>query len=61
VDGLTGSWYGLNPESASATLIKKVGVIGPDEIKVYVGRMDKRGEVALKANAPGVSVAVSAR
>jgi hypothetical protein len=61
VDGLTGSWYGLNPESATATLTKKVGVVGPDEIKVYVGRTSKAGEVALKANAPGVSVAVSAR
>jgi hypothetical protein len=61
VDGLTGSWYGLNPESASATLTKKVGTIGPDEIRVYVGRTRTRGEVALKADAPGVSVAVSVR
>lgn len=59
VDGLTGSWYGLNPESASATLTKNVGVIGPDEIKVYVSRTNIHGQVALKADAPGVSVAVS--
>ena len=61
VDGLTGSWYGLDPESASATLTKKVGVVGPDEIKVYVRRAGRSGEVALKTDAPGVSVAVSAR
>lgn len=61
VDGATGSWYGLNPESASATLTKKVGFIGPDEIKVQVKRSSKNDKVDLAASAPGVSVTVSAK
>jgi hypothetical protein len=61
VDGTTGAWYGLNPESASVTLQKQVGVIGPDEIKVEIIRTDKRGHVKLSADAPGVSVAVRAK
>jgi hypothetical protein len=59
VDGLTGAWYGLNPETASATLIRQVGTIGPDEIHVRLGRVTSDGHLSVNADAPGVSVEVT--
>jgi hypothetical protein len=61
VDGMTGSWYGLNPEVASVTLVKQVGTIGPDEIHIQLGRGKHVGEVMLKADVPGVSVGLDKR
>lgn len=59
VDGLTGSWYGLNPETASATLVKQVGTVGPDEIHVRLGHATSKGRVSVSADAPGVVVEVT--
>jgi predicted small secreted protein len=59
VDGMTGSWYGLNPETASATLVKQVGAIGPDEIHIQLGRVTSKGQMAVKADAPGVVVEIT--
>lgn len=59
VDGLTGSWYGLNPETASATLVKQVGTIGPDEIHIRLGRVTPSGQLTPTADAPGVAVEVT--
>lgn len=58
VDGMTGSWYGLNPETASATLVKQVGTVGPDEIHIQLGRVTRDGQLTPKADAPGVRVDV---
>jgi predicted small secreted protein len=59
VDGLTGSWYGLNPETASATLVKQVGTVGPNEIHIRLGRVTSEGQLSVKADAPGVVVEVT--
>jgi hypothetical protein len=59
VDGLTGSWYGLNPETASATLIKQVGAAGPDEIHIKLGHVTSHGQLSVKTDAPGVVVQVT--
>jgi hypothetical protein len=59
VDGLTGSWYGLNPETASVTLLKLTGTIGPDEIHVRLGRVTPQGRLPVRADAPGVVVEVT--
>jgi predicted small secreted protein len=59
VDGITGAWYGLNPETASATLLKQVGTTGPDEIHVQLTRGASGSQVGLKADAPGVVVEVT--
>jgi hypothetical protein len=59
VDGLTGSWYGLNPETATATLVKQVGAIGPDEIHIQLGHVTSKGQMTVKADAPGVAVQVT--
>jgi hypothetical protein len=59
VDGMTGSWYGLNPETASATLVKQVGAVGPNEIHIQLGRVTSKGELSVKADAPGVVVEVT--
>jgi hypothetical protein len=61
VDGITGSWYGLNPETASVTLAKQVGTFGPDEIHVRLGRVTGGGHMSVEADAPGVSVEVTHR
>jgi hypothetical protein len=59
VDGLTGSWYGLNPETASATLVKQTGAVGPDEIHIHLGQVTSKGRLSVKADAPGVMVEVT--
>ena len=59
VDGLTGSWYGLNPETASATHIKQVGTVGTDEIHIRLGHVTSHGQLSVKTDAPGVVVEVT--
>ena len=59
VDGMTGSWYGLNPETASATLVKQVGTVGPDAIRIQLGHVTSAGRLDVKADAPGVAVEVT--
>ncbi len=59
VDGMTGSWYGLNPETANATLVKQVGTVGPAEIHIKLAHGRAVGELALKSDAPGVVVEVT--
>ena len=59
VDGLTGSWYGLNPEIAGATLVKQTGMAGPDEIHIRLGHVTRQGQLSVNADAPGVVVEVT--
>jgi hypothetical protein len=59
VDGLTGSWYGLNPETASATLVKLTGAVGPEEIHIRLGQVTSKGQLPINADAPGVVVEVT--
>ena len=59
VDGMTGAWYGLNPETASATLLKHVGTTGPDEIHIQLTRGKNGSQVAVHADAPGVTIEVT--
>ncbi len=61
VDGLTGAWYGLNPETASATLLKQVGTIGPDEIHVQLTHLERGSQLSINADAPGVTVKVTTK
>jgi hypothetical protein len=60
VDGLTGSWYGLSPESANVTLTKLGGLEDDgDAIHVSIGVSANRKAVTLTSSAPLVSVAVT--
>jgi hypothetical protein len=59
VDGLTGSWYGLNPETASPTLVKLAGTVGPNEIHIRLGHVSPKGQLSVNADAPGVRVEVT--
>ena len=44
VDGLTGSWYGLNPDAATVSLSRVASGDGPAEIRVRVGQsLDGKG------------------
>jgi hypothetical protein len=56
VDGLTGAWYGLSPESANATLTRVTGQ-GPSEIRVYVSK-SKEGAIEIKSDGGPVGVTV---
>jgi hypothetical protein len=59
VDGMTGSWYGLEPETANVTLTRATtGGSGPAEIHIQLREADGKGRVELKADAPGVAVSV---
>lgn len=59
VDGMTGSWYGLEPETANVTLTRATtGDSGPEEIHIQLREADGKGRVVLKSDAPGVSVRV---
>jgi hypothetical protein len=57
VDGLTGSWYGLTPESANVTLQRSTDGSGPEEIHVSVTRSDNGG-IRVTSDGPNVSVRV---
>ena len=61
VDGLTGSWYGLNPESATVSLVRVGMGPGPEEIHVRLGRADGSAAIDVRADAPGVAVQVTKR
>lgn len=62
VDGLTGAWYGLNPESANVTLTRATpGGSGPEEIHIQLREADGKGRVEMKSDAPGVAVRVDVK
>jgi hypothetical protein len=56
---MTGSWYGLNPETVNAKLVRQVGTIGPDEIHIRLAHGKSAGQVAVDADAPGVVIEVT--
>jgi hypothetical protein len=57
VDGMTGSWYGLNPEAASVSLTKTASGPGPDVIHVSIGKTKKNG-IAITSDGPGIQVKI---
>ncbi len=57
VDAVTGSWYGLSPESVVATLTRVGAGVGPSEIRVFVSKAQD-GAVTIKSDQP-VSVQVT--
>ena len=59
VDGLTGAWYGLNPESANVTLIRTAAGPGPQEIRVSVSN-NHNGSIQIKSEGAPVGVTVHA-
>lgn len=57
VDGLTGSWYGLTPETATVTMTRMGAGAGPSEIRVFVTKSPEGG-MTIKSDQP-VSVQVT--
>jgi PEGA domain len=49
VDGITGSWYGLSPETANVVLTKIGAGTGPNEIRVFA-TTSRDGGIALKSD-----------
>ena len=60
VDGATGAWYGLDPETVNVTLTRADGNSGsgPEEIHIRLREADGRGRLELKSDAPNVTVSV---
>jgi len=58
VDGLTGAWYGLSPESASVALVKNGAGDGPEEVHVSFGRQPNSNTATVRSDVPGVTVKV---
>ena len=59
VDAVTGSWYGLEPETANVTLTRATtGGSGPEEIHILLRQSKDKGHVDVKSDAAGVSVSV---
>ena len=59
VDGATGSWYGLDPETVNVTLTRSTtGGTGPQEIHIELRESKSGRHVELKSDAPGVTVRV---
>jgi hypothetical protein len=58
VDAATGSWYGLSPENATATLTRVTGT-GPETITIKLATAHGSGKVTLSSNAAGVLVEVA--
>jgi hypothetical protein len=59
VDGLTGAWYGLSPESANVTLTRTGTGPGPEEIHVRIDRSPDGRGLAVTSDAAAVKVKVS--
>ena len=57
VDGLTGAWYGLNPESANVTLQRTASGVGPTEIHVAITNPHS-GTIEIKSEGASVGVSV---
>jgi len=58
VDGLTGAWYGLNPESANVTLTRAGNGDGPAEIHIHLTESNGGSRVDVRSDLPGVRVQV---
>ena len=60
IDAVTGSWYGLSPESVVASLTKAVGTTGPDTLHIHLGKITDSG-IEVSADAPNIRVQVTKR
>jgi hypothetical protein len=58
IDGLTGSWYGLEPGVVNATLTRATTGGGAEEIHIQLREADGRGHVELRSDVPGVTILV---
>jgi hypothetical protein len=58
VDALTGSWYGLSPESVNVTLTRTGDSGEQGAIHVNISGTNQPGMLLIKSDAPGVAVQV---
>jgi len=61
VDGLTGAWYGLSPETVNVTLTPSDDASGGTPIHIQIRGSHDSQKVEIQSDAPGVTVHVVRR
>ena len=58
IDGVTGAWYNLKPETVTVTLGKISNVPGPDEIEIAIEGAGKSDNLDITSSVPDVDIHV---
>lgn len=58
IDGITGAWYNLKPETVTVSLSKVSSIPGPDEIKIAIEGVDKSNKLDITSSVPDVEIHV---
>lgn len=58
IDGITGAWYNLKPESVTVSLSKISAIPGPDKIEVAITETDQSGKLDVSSSVPDVDIQV---
>lgn len=58
IDGITGAWYNLKPETVTVSLSKVSSIPGPDEIKIAIEGDDKSNKLDITSSVPDVEIHV---
>ncbi len=58
IDGATGAWYNLKPETVTVSLAKVSNVSGPDEIEIAIDGTDKPDKLEINSTVPDVEIRV---
>ena len=59
IDGITGAWYNLKPESVTVSLSKVSSISGPDEIKIAIEQADNSDKLDITSTVPDVQIHVT--
>ena len=58
IDGITGAWYNLKPESVTVSLSKISAIPGPDKIEAAITETDQSGKLDVSSSVPDVDIQV---
>lgn len=58
IDGITGAWYNLKPESITVSLSKVSNIPGPDEIEIAIEGTDRSDRLGITSSVPDVEIHV---
>ena len=58
IDGITGAWYNLKPETVTVSLGKMSNIPGPDKIEIAIEGVDKSDKLDITSSVPDVDIHV---